>query len=86
MAASGTDNIPDAQQLVPDRVQFGGIFDFKFDGKDTLAAGQILAEKLLDPNPGSGHGGGHVQQQAVAGDAVQLQSSFAQRTRTQRAA
>ncbi len=69
----GTHHIGDAQQAVADGVQLRHVLDLEADGKDAPAAGQVLAVEFFYPDTGGGHSGGEVQQQAVPGNAVQLQ-------------
>ena len=57
-------------------LQFGNVFDLEADGEHTPSAGKVLAGHFFYPDTGSGHDGGNIQQQAVTGDAVQLQSGF----------
>ena len=76
LSSSGADNITDVDQPVAHGIQLFHILDFEANGEDALTAGQVLAEQLLDPDTGGGHGRGHVQQQTVTGDAIQLQGGL----------
>ena len=76
MAAAGADHVTDIQQLLPDGFQFSYVLDLEADGEEASAVGQILAVQFLHTDTGGGHNGGDVQQQAVTGDAVQLQGGL----------
>ena len=76
LSSSGTGNVLDADELSADQIQLLGVLDLKADGEHTPAAGQVLAGELFDPDPGSGHGLGHIQKQSVTGEALQFQGGL----------
>ena len=73
LSSSGAHNIPDVQQLIADFFQLLHVFDLEADGEDALVVRQVLAVELLQSDAGGGHDGGHIQQQALSGNAIQLQ-------------
>ena len=67
---AGADDVPNAQQLIADGIQFLHILHLKTHHKRTSATGQVPGIDFLDPHAGGGHCGGHVQKQTVSCDAV----------------